>query len=401
MTEQPLHVMVMDHDGKSRTIARALAERGCLLVQDPMLADVILIDHDVPTHGKLAVAEQCVASGGRAFLYPHGASAMAMAAWDGLFPISPILSGVFVNGPGHIEVAGRYGYPHPLVDVGWTLCQLAPRRATGKVEHVVFAAQHPKGDGHLSDWKRERNRDIFDRLRATPARLTVRHIGPLEANAIPYVEGVEYVQARLDDFNDQIAQIDTADVVVSDRATFSCLAIARGTTTVMFDSTVMARDLDRSQRTTNFDLYRDYVRFPFDAEDGVDIWELMQAAARDEELVGDWRARFIGGPFDVDALIAALVGDGAHLRPAQRAKRLHQAGITQFSAGDPAAAEALLRAAVAGSVDVELLNDLAVVWWSLGLRSDAESLLRACLALDPAHASAAENLSAMRTAYVA
>lgn len=391
----------MDHGGKSRVIAQALAARGCKLVDDARFADVILIDHDVPSHGKLAHAELCVAAGGRAFLYPHGPSAMAMAAWDGLYPISPILSGNLQHGPGHAEVARRYGYPHPVIDIGWPLCELRPRKLTGRVENVVFAAVHPKGDGHLSDWKLERNQDIFARLRATPVNLTLRYIGTLEQNGLPLVDGVTYVQARLDDFADQIAQIDGADVVVSDRSTFSNVAIARGITTVMYDSTIMAKDLDRNHRTDNLPRYEDYVRYPFDAEDGVDILELMHAAARDEELVADFRARFVGGPLDVDVLLETIRGDGAHLLPERRARRLHGAAIASVESGDAIAAERLLAEAVAGCIDLELLNDLAVVWWNLGRRNDAESLLRSCLALDPANVSAAENLAAIAPSFVA
>lgn len=393
-----MRVMVTDHGGKSHLIASGLATRGCELVDDAQTADVILIDHDVPTHGKLAHAEACVAAGGRAFLYPHGAGAGVIAGWDGLFPVSPIVSGLFANGPGHAETARRFGYPHPVHDIGWTFGELRPRRRSGRVGNVVFAAQHPKGDGHLSDWKVARNRDIFDRLRATPAHLVVRYIGTLEQNGLPLVDGVEYIQASLDDTAGQIAQIDAADVVVSDRATFSCLAIARGVTTVMFDSTVIARDLDRSHLTDNIDLYREHIRFPFDAEDGVDIWELMNAAAQDVDLVGEWRSRFIGGAFDVDALLEVLHGDGVHLLPQRRAKRLRGAALASVGRGDEVTAERLLAEAVAGCVDLELLNDLAVVRWNLGRHDEAEALLRGCLALDANHLSATENLSELTTA---
>ncbi len=396
-----MKVMALDHQGKSVPIVRALAARGCELVDDPSLADVVLIDHDVPAHGRLPYAEACVAAGGRAFLYPHGAGSGLMAMWDGLFPISPVMSGVLVSGPGHIEVARRYGYPHPVHDIGWTLCEQRPRRATGRVEKVVFAANHPKGDGHLSDWKMARNQDIFARLRATPVQLTVRFIGTLEQNGLPQVDGVEYTQARFEDHDDQLAQIDGADVVVSDRSTFSNLAIARGVTVVMFDSAIVAKDLDREHRTDNIHLYHDYIRFPFDAEDGVDIWELMHEAARDEDLVGDFRERFVGRPFDVDALMEALHGDGGHLLPHRRARRLHAAAVKRVEHGDLAGADRLLSEAVAGCIDLELLNDLAVVRWNRGGHGDAEALLRACLALDAGNRSAADNLSAITTASAA
>jgi len=390
-----MRVMVMDHDGKSRRISAALAERGCELVHEPTLADVILIDHDVPSHGKLVHAEACVEAGGRAFVYPHGGGTGVIAGWDGWNPVSPILSGVFQSGHGHAEVARRYGYPHPIHDFGWTLCELVPRRITGRVENVVFAAQHPKGDGRLSDWKAARNRDIFDRLHATGVNLTVRHIGELKANGLSRIDGVRYVRARLDDFADQIAQIDSADVVVSDLATFACLAIARGVTTVMYDSTVIARDYDRTEQPAHIDLYRDYIRFPFDAIDGIDIGELMHSAAADTDLVGEWRERFVGGPFAVDVLLAALHGDGAALEPRARAKRLHGAGIARVDAGDLHGGDLLLTGAITESLDPDLLSDLAVIRWNLGMHDEAQTLLHACLAIDPTNRSAVENLAAI------
>ncbi|HEY4348154.1 MAG TPA: hypothetical protein VGM80_11240 [Gaiellaceae bacterium] len=391
----PLKVMILDHQGKSQAIASALSASGCLLVRDPANADAILIDHDLPAHGKLRHAETCVASGGRAFIYPHGAGAGLLASWDGLAPVSPLISGVLAPGPGHAEVAHRFGYPHPVYDVGWTFCPTKPRRATGQVETVLFAAQHPKGDGHLSDWKLARNRDIFDRLLDTPARLTVRYIHDLEANGIPRVDGVEYVQGRFEDLDEQLAAIDAADVVVSDRATFSNVAIARGTTTVMFDSTVIAKDLDRDHTASHLDDYREYIRFPFEAEDGVDIWELMKAAAADEDLVGEWRARFVGGPLDVHALLAALRGFEA---PRRRSARLHAAALAAMERGQTDTAATLLGAAITQSLDLELLNDLAVVWWNEGRYDDARMLLRTCLALDPGYRSASDNLSAITKA---
>jgi hypothetical protein len=392
-----MRVMILDHQGKSALIANALASRGCELVQDPEFADVVLIDHDIPSHGKIQYAERCVAAGGRAFMYPHGAGAGLMANWDGLFPVSPIISGLFPpGGPGHAEVARRFGYPHPVHDVGWTLCDLKPRREPHPVRSVLFAAQHPKGDGHLSDWKLARNRDIFDRLVATPAKLTVRHLYELELNGIPRVDGVEYIQGDMLDWAGMLAQIDAADVVISDRSTFCSLAIARGVTTVMFDSTIIARDLDRSHQADHIELYREYMRFPFEAEDGVDIWELMNAAAQDSDLVGEWRERFVGGPFDVDRMLDVLVGDGAHLTPAARAARLHRTAVAWVERNDHVGAARLLAEAITSSVDLEILNDLAVVWWNQGRVEDARALLRACVALEPGYASAAENLAAVQ-----
>jgi hypothetical protein len=390
-----LNVMVLDHQGKSHTISQGLERAGCRIVGDPALADVVLIDLDLPAHGKLPYAEACVAAGGRAFIYPHGATAGLLAIWDGLFPISPIISGVLTSGPGHAEVGRRYGYPHPVHDIGWTLCPLRARQATGRVEKVLFAANHPKGNGHLSDWKVDRNRDIFLRLLKTDAQITIRHIGTLEQNGLWVEPGVEYIAGQFEDSDAQLAQIDATDVVVSDRSTFSNIAIARGVTTVMFDSDIIARDLDKEAQTDHIELYREYIRYPFDAAYDGDLWDLMRTAALDEDVVGEWRSRFIGEPFDVDALVEVLHGDGAHVTRERRAKRLHEGALARVASGNVDEAAALLTEAIKGFLDLELLNDLAVLRWSQGRHQEAESLLRACLALDPYRVDAGENLAAL------
>jgi len=83
------------------------------------------------------------------------------------------------------------------------------------------------------------------------------------------------------------------------------------------------------------------------------------------------------------------------------ASRLHREALANMEAGRPAEAAVALRAAVRESLDLELLNDLAVVEASLGRKAEAEALLRACLAVDPARADAAENLQALQAAPLA
>lgn len=393
----PLRVCIVDHQGKSSAIAAGLAGSGHELVADPAGADVVLIDHDIPFHGRLQAVEACVAAGGKALLYPHGASATLMAGWDGLYPVSPLLSGALVTAPGHAEVARRYGYPHPVYPVGWSLCELRERRPGGRVENVLFAPVHPP-------WSSGWNADVFERLLRTPARITVRHVGSLEGNELREVDGVEYVEADLGDFDSMIAQIDAADVVVACKGTFMCLAVARGVTTVSWRSSWLNNN-EESAESHHAHLYRDYVRFPFDADDG-DLWQTIQAAAADEALAADWRRRFVGDPLDVDALVDAFTQAPKrrimHAVPtaatARSARELHEEALARVEAGELAPAAELLTEAVTSSVELELLNDLAVVKSALGERDDADALLRACLALEPGHEDAAANLAALAPA---
>ena len=84
-----------------------------------------------------------------------------------------------------------------------------------------------------------------------------------------------------------------------------------------------------------------------------------------------------------------------------RAKRLHGAGIARVNAGDLPGGDLLLTSAITESLDPELLSDLAVTRWNLGMRGEAETLLRACLAIDPTNRSAVENLAAITPARAA
>jgi len=299
-----LAVHVSDHQGKSRAIARALAGAGQRLEADPRLADVVLIDHDVPFHGKLPLVEACVAAGGRAFLYPHGADAGLMSNWDGLYPVSPLLSGALVTAPGHAEVARRFGYPLPVHVIGWSLCELAPRRPVAEPRRVLMAPTH--GPYHGTEYRLRRNREVFERLLDAPVELTVRHLGQVEENGLPRVPGVTYVRGDAPGAPGMTEQIDAADAVVGDPGTFANLAVARGATTVMWDS---ARCLDNAavREPAHVERYRELIRFPFEVGPE-DLWETLRAAGRDEDRVGAWRDRFTGDALEPDALLTALRG---------------------------------------------------------------------------------------------
>jgi 2-polyprenyl-3-methyl-5-hydroxy-6-metoxy-1,4-benzoquinol methylase len=77
------------------------------------------------------------------------------------------------------------------------------------------------------------------------------------------------------------------------------------------------------------------------------------------------------------------------------APALHRRGVAAFEAGDADAAAELLRNAVGEAVDLELLNDLAVICDLDGRPEEADALLRACLAIDPDRTDARENLDAL------
>jgi hypothetical protein len=297
-----LRVFLMDWHGKARAIADALAAGGHRLVGHPADADVAMINNDYPGLGRLPYLDACVDSGGRAYLYPDGAAPTLMAAWDGLYPPYPRLSGVLACAPGHAEVARRYGYPHPVHVVGWGMCDLAPRRAGRPPRRVLLAPEHPPYHGNARPLRQ--NAEALRGLLDAGAEVTVRTIGEPEESGLPREPGVTYVRGDTGGFAQMIAQIDAHDAVCA-TSTFGLLAVARGVTTVMWNTGVQYHH-ETNALPAHMDRYAGFCRYPFDLDDGLRMGELLQAAAADTELVGEWRARFIGDALDPDALTRAI-----------------------------------------------------------------------------------------------
>jgi (heptosyl)LPS beta-1,4-glucosyltransferase len=89
-------------------------------------------------------------------------------------------------------------------------------------------------------------------------------------------------------------------------------------------------------------------------------------------------------PSDPGVALRDLAHDG---------RALHAAGLEALEAGDAAQATELVRRSVGEQLDLDHLNDLAVLMAQTGRAAEARSLLETCLILDPAHADARENLA--------
>jgi hypothetical protein len=72
---------------------------------------------------------------------------------------------------------------------------------------------------------------------------------------------------------------------------------------------------------------------------------------------------------------------------------LHGAGLEALASGDADRATELLRRSVAEQLDVDVLNDLAVLMAQAGRTDEARSLLETCIVVAPDHADARENLA--------
>jgi (heptosyl)LPS beta-1,4-glucosyltransferase len=92
----------------------------------------------------------------------------------------------------------------------------------------------------------------------------------------------------------------------------------------------------------------------------------------------------VGMPDDPRLALRDLAHDG---------RILHGAALEAVEGGDLDGATDLLRRSVAEQLDVDSLNDLAVLLAQSGRTEDARALLRTCLVVAPEHADARENLA--------
>ena len=92
----------------------------------------------------------------------------------------------------------------------------------------------------------------------------------------------------------------------------------------------------------------------------------------------------VGMPDDPRLALRDIAHDG---------RILHTAALEAVEDGDLDGATELLRRSVAEQLDVDSLNDLAVLLAQSGRTEDARALLRTCLVVAPGHADARENLA--------
>lgn len=265
-------------------------------------ADVFLLDLDTTFNKPLY--EPRLARGEKVFLYPHGPN----TAWlyDGCMEADERVTAHFVVADGVRELYRRIGVTVPAYTIGFPWCDLRPFRPSAPPRKVLFAPDHPLGDGFIRPEYAERNRRVFEALLELDVELTVRHIMEVERNGLYAADGVRFVEAQPDNGT---AEIDAADAVVA-VGTFAALAVARGVPTIMFDQSEPPEN-DNPDGTrwvpASWHSWSDSSRYPYDFSDAP-LGELLTDAAASDDGVREWRARFIGEPFD-GAAFAKLLGE--------------------------------------------------------------------------------------------
>jgi hypothetical protein len=302
-----MKVQVHNWQGKANELIAALKRKGAKIVnQDP---DVLLIDFDaaIPYYTKkIEVAYQ---KGAEIAMYSHGAP--VITAYDRVWEPDERVSVYLAQSQGQKDVMRSYGYPHPIEVVGWHYCDIKKFKPVKEIKTILFAPWHPHGGGYLHGPLMQANADVYDRLRQTPYKIRVMHIGELRHNGLKHDPDVEYIESNKTTQH-SVKEIDRADVVVGNYVgTFGALAVARGKPTVIYGQDIRPHDgyndADISY-VRNWERYRDLLYYPHDISDlkPKATQNMIEHAALYEAK--EWRERFIGEPLDEAKLYEVLTG---------------------------------------------------------------------------------------------
>lgn len=283
----------INHQGKANALVSALSSRYRLETSTHGAVRFVLSDSDVM--GRRGQLERMRREGTRRFfVYPHSARPSMIndhyPTWDGT-------TAQFVVNEHHAEVLRRYGYTKPLVPIGWYLSEVREFQAKPAARRVLFAPIHPRN----APIDRKVNAETWDRLyplhRDGVIELTVRYIGHLADNGLPFADDVRYVKGEM---NQTVSDQDAADVVIAHQ-TYAWIAVARGVPCVM-----MAEDMPTHFRRRNheydnvksWDMVKDIFQFPLDILEENDTIGLLNRAVSSDCEIADWKRRMIGEAFD-------------------------------------------------------------------------------------------------------
>jgi hypothetical protein len=295
-----------DHQGKGLPYARALEAAGYERVGYAGEADLKMAFYDQDSGARNMGFRNGLSylrgQGVPVFLYPH--SARPFVQYDGIITPWPHTRCMITIAPGHAEIMQLIQYPCPVAVCGWALCEQKPWKAIPipkrKPLTVLFGPIHPNGNGWLSELDKRQNAAVYELLLQVPnIRLIVRHVKRVDLSGLWKVPGVQYVLANPDG---STAEIDRADVVVGHQ-TMAYLAIARGKPVIMFGDQSSPHSGNHPalfQFARRYDLYRNLLKYPLEAEDARNGMELrsMLEQAMSEDVAVQWRDQFIGKPFE-------------------------------------------------------------------------------------------------------
>ncbi len=307
------------HQHKGKAFLEALIVAGYRKTRIVSKADLVLLDFLYAglfsgVHGNGWLRKEAALAlelGKPIFLYPHFCSPWLPHDLE----VDPVAAAAFfVHSPGYAKVLERIGYPTPAEVVGWSYTDVRPFSPfAGEKPRVLFAPLHPVG-GTLPQVERDINEHTFRMLAALRqagelSSLTVRFYGDMATNGLQRQRDVDFRSALL---NGSTKDIEEADVVISS-GTYAHMAVALGKPTVMMGQDIRPHNSPRGggtlQWVRNWELYRDYARYPHSIEMSTDpsvVTETIRRACESSAPVEAWKADHIGQPFDPAHFVARM-----------------------------------------------------------------------------------------------
>lgn len=222
-----------------------------------------------------------------------------MFGWDGIWEVNPRTTAYLASNPGSVEIMRICNYPKPIHEIGYFVRKQGEFRPAKNLDNVLFAPIHPLTNGYLNPYHRNANIRAFEALLEMPIKLTVRHIDSLASNGLWHVDGVEFIQGKMD-----CKSTTPADMVVSYVGTYLSMMVAEGTPIAAFGQDYPHLDGysdDDLRFCKSWDKYSFIFDYPFDISDG---YQALEYAAKHEAT--KWRRRFVGDPFTVEKLDKAM-----------------------------------------------------------------------------------------------
>jgi len=300
-----MKIKVHNWQGKANGLISALKKKGATIVKKGE-ADIFLIDFDGAVGYYTKKIEDAYKDGATVVLYSHGAP--VISAWDGIWEPNRHSALYLAQSPGQKEVMESYGYPIPIIVIGWHYCKLKTFKPVKDIKKVLFAPWHPHGSGFLAPLRMQANTDTYEKLCSMPYELSVMYVGDIIRNGLKKDGRAEFIESDKS-INFSLKQIDSADVVVSNLMTVASLAIARGKPVVVYGQHIFPCDgyaKEGLKFTAHWDNYKELMRYPYDISElkPKASQYLLQHAALHEAT--EWRDLFIGNPLDADKLFRVL-----------------------------------------------------------------------------------------------
>lgn len=266
--------------------------------------DVMLIDHTAGFHYKNLLGDYPDAV---VIEYAHGEG--VNVTYDGIYTPSKRTALHLATSEEQAHVMRLYGYSYPIEVIGWYLTEQEEFKPSyEKKPRVLFVPIHPgTGNGWMHPTHEVANSVMYTKLLSLDIDLTVRYLGNLDSHGLWDEPSVKFIRGRPGVWDQGY------DLTITYNKTYLAGCVALGMPVAAYAQHYPwfeSRSQDHYQKAKNWDLYKQYVRYPYslDTLHHDSLMAMMRTAMSTE--ASDWRKRWIGNQIDKERFVK-LVEDQA------------------------------------------------------------------------------------------